>query len=72
MERTLKMYQVDAFSKQLFGGNPAAVCVLEHWLDADLMQQLAMEEHPSELVNAALQELVRNSNYCSWNKDHKN
>ena len=32
----LPIYQVDAFTDRLFGGNPAAVCPLEAWLpDAD-------------------------------------
>jgi len=29
----MKMYQVDAFTKELFKGNPAAVIVLDNWLD---------------------------------------
>ena len=36
----MKMYQVDAFTKQLFKGNPAAVIVTEQWLDDILMQIL--------------------------------
>ena len=28
----LKIYQVDAFTNKIFGGNPAAVCPLENWL----------------------------------------
>ena len=27
--------RVDAFSKGIFGGNPAAACVLYEWLDDD-------------------------------------
>lgn len=27
----MKLYVVDAFAEQLFEGNPAAVCVLEHY-----------------------------------------
>ncbi|HXX03493.1 MAG TPA: isomerase, partial [Xanthobacteraceae bacterium] len=29
---SLPIYQVDAFTDSLFGGNPAAVCPLETWL----------------------------------------
>jgi predicted PhzF superfamily epimerase YddE/YHI9 len=29
----MKMYQVDAFTQVLFKGNPAAVIVLDEWLD---------------------------------------
>ncbi len=46
----LKLYQVDAFTDRLFGGNPAAVVPLKKWLDATLMQQLAMENNLSETV----------------------
>lgn len=39
----MKMYQVDAFTKQLLNGNPAAVIVTEQWLDDILMQNIALE-----------------------------
>ena len=42
------MYQVDAFTSTVFGGNPAAVCPLEHWLPDDLMQAIACENNLSE------------------------
>jgi PhzF family phenazine biosynthesis protein len=44
----LTIYQVDAFTKEVFRGNPAAVCPLENWLDADLMQKIALENNLSE------------------------
>lgn len=44
----LTIYQVDAFTNQLFGGNPAAICPLEDWLPDDLMQQIALENNLSE------------------------
>lgn len=44
----MKMYQVDAFSQQLFKGNPAAVIVLQDWLTDDLMQNIALENNLSE------------------------
>ncbi len=44
----LPIYQVDAFTSHLFGGNPAAVCPLEQWLPAGTMQQLAMENNLSD------------------------
>jgi PhzF family phenazine biosynthesis protein len=43
-----KIYQVDAFSSRLFGGNPAAVCPLESWLPDELMQKIAMENNLAE------------------------
>ena len=42
------MYQVDAFSDTLFGGNPAAVVPLKTWLADDLMQRIALENNLSE------------------------
>jgi PhzF family phenazine biosynthesis protein len=44
----LTIYQVDAFTNKVFGGNPAAICPLEEWLDADLMQKIALENNLSE------------------------
>jgi len=44
----MKMYQVDAFTNALFKGNPAAVIVIEQWLDEALMQNLALENNLSE------------------------
>jgi len=46
--RKQKMYQVDAFSDAVFGGNPAAVCVLNDWWDDELMQKIASENNLSE------------------------
>ncbi|WP_276480883.1 PhzF family phenazine biosynthesis protein [Paraflavitalea pollutisoli] len=44
------LYQVDAFTDKLFGGNPAAVIPLQEWIADDLMQQLALENNLSETV----------------------
>jgi PhzF family phenazine biosynthesis protein len=44
----LPLYQVDAFTDQLFGGNPAAVCPLEAWLPDTLLQQIAAENNLAE------------------------
>jgi PhzF family phenazine biosynthesis protein len=44
----LTIYQVDAFTNKVFGGNPAAICPLEEWLDAELMQKIALENNLSE------------------------
>ena len=44
----MKMYQVDAFSQELFKGNPAAVIILEEWLDESVMQNIAMENNLAE------------------------
>lgn len=44
----LKMYQVDAFTTNLFKGNPAAVIPLNSWLPDELMQDIALENNLSE------------------------
>lgn len=46
----LDIFQIDAFARQLFSGNPAAVIPLSNWLDEEMMQQLAMENNLSETV----------------------
>lgn len=44
-----KMYQVDAFTKTLFAGNPAAVCILgSEWLPENTMQLIAAENNLAE------------------------
>ena len=48
----LKIFQVDAFSSKPFAGNPAAVCILDKWLDGDLMQKIANENNLSETAFA--------------------
>jgi PhzF family phenazine biosynthesis protein len=44
----IPLYIVDAFANQLFSGNPAAICPLDHWLADDLLQKIAMENNLSE------------------------
>ena len=44
----LKLWQVDAFSDRVFGGNPAAIVPLEAWPDAALMQNIAAENNLAE------------------------
>ncbi len=41
----LPIYQIDAFSNKIFGGNPAAVCPLDRWLPDDLLQNIAKENN---------------------------
>ncbi|MCW5979317.1 MAG: PhzF family phenazine biosynthesis protein [Bryobacteraceae bacterium] len=45
---TIPLYQVDAFTSRLFGGNPAAVCPLEQWLPDHQLQAIAAENNLSE------------------------
>lgn len=44
----LKLYQVDAFTPSLFRGNPAAVVLLDEWLDDATMLAIAAENNLSE------------------------
>lgn len=48
MSRELPIYQIDAFTSELFRGNPAAVCPLDEWLPDGLMQKIAAENNLSE------------------------
>jgi len=45
---TIPIYQADAFTSQLFGGNPAAVCPLTEWLPDETMQKIAAENNLAE------------------------
>lgn len=46
--KDLRIYQVDAFTTQLFSGNPAAVVPLDDWIDDSLMQDIAAENNLAE------------------------
>ena len=41
-------YHVDAFSSKVFGGNPAAVCLMESWPANDVLLNIAAENNLSE------------------------
>jgi PhzF family phenazine biosynthesis protein len=48
-EITLPIWQVDAFSSVVFGGNPAAVvAITDSWLPDDILQAIAAENNLSE------------------------
>ena len=44
----LKIYQLDAFTNKVFGGNPAAVVPLTKWISDELMQKIALENNLAE------------------------
>lgn len=44
----IKIYQVDAFAEELFTGNPAAVCILDSWIEDEIMQNIATENNLAE------------------------
>lgn len=45
---TIPIYQVDAFTENLYSGNPAAICQLNEWLPAPQMQKIAAENNLAE------------------------
>jgi PhzF family phenazine biosynthesis protein len=47
-----KIFQIDAFTTKRFGGNPAAVCILESWLETNFMQKIAEENNLAETAFA--------------------
>ena len=44
----IPLYQVDAFTSEVFSGNPAAVCLLDRWLDDPILQAIAVENNLSD------------------------
>ncbi len=44
----IDIYQIDAFTDTLFGGNPAAVCPLESWPSDELLLKIAQENNLAE------------------------
>lgn len=47
-EKEFEIYQVDAFGKGIFSGNPAAVCPLQEFLPDQILQKIAGENNLSE------------------------
>ncbi len=47
-EMRIPIYQVDAFASKVFSGNPAAVCMLDAWIDDKRLQSIAAENNLSE------------------------
>jgi len=39
----MKYFIADAFTEELFKGNPAGVCILDEWIDDNLLQNIAFE-----------------------------
>lgn len=46
------IYQVDAFTNEVFKGNPAGVCILDQWPETEQMQRIANENNLSETAFA--------------------
>lgn len=51
-----KIYQIDAFTTKIFGGNPAAVCILDSWISDEHMQNIAAENNLAETAFAVPKE----------------
>ena len=49
----IPVYQVDAFTGEPFGGNPAAVCLVDAFLPEDTMKKIALEMNLSETAFVA-------------------
>lgn len=46
--KKIELYQVDAFTERLFSGNPAAVCILDGWINDELMLSISSENNLAE------------------------
>ena len=44
----LYLYQIDAFTDKVFGGNPACVVPLHKWLEDETLLKIAQENAVSE------------------------
>ena len=44
----LNLYQIDAFTDKIFGGNPACVVPLDHWLPDDILLNITKENAVAE------------------------
>jgi len=60
----IQIFQIDAFTDTLFGGNPAAVCPLDYWLDDAALQNIAIENNLAE--TAFFVPLQNNHFYIRW------
>ena len=62
----LDIFQVDAFTEKLFGGNPAAIIPLERWLPDELLQQIAAENNLSETAYIVASENGETDYHLRW------
>ena len=49
---SVRQYVIDAFADHVFAGNPAAVCVMDRWLDEAKMMAITIENNLSETAFA--------------------
>ncbi|MBQ6835511.1 MAG: PhzF family phenazine biosynthesis protein [Clostridia bacterium] len=48
----MKYYVIDSFADHVFEGNPAGVCIMDKWIPAQLMENIAIENNLSETAFA--------------------
>jgi len=60
----ITIFQIDAFTDTLFGGNPAAVCPLDTWLADKTLQAIAIENNLAE--TAFFVRLSNNHFHLRW------
>ena len=60
----IPIFQIDAFTDTLFGGNPAAVCPLDTWLADKVLQAIAIENNLAE--TAFFDRLSNNHFHLRW------
>ncbi len=60
------LYQVDAFTDRLFGGNPAAICPLDSWMPDDLLQKIAGENNLSETAYIVPSDAADHEFHIRW------
>lgn len=46
--QNIEFYQIDAFTDKVFHGNPAAVCILDDWLNDELLKAIAAQNNLAE------------------------
>ena len=60
------LYQVDAFTDRLSGGNPAAICPLGGWISDDLLQKIAAENNLSETAYIVSSDAADHDFHIRW------
>lgn len=44
----IEIFQVDVFTDKVFHGNPAAICLMQEWLNDELLQAIALQNNLTE------------------------
>ena len=61
------MFQIDAFTSEIFKGNPAAVVFMKSWLNDKLLQSVAQENNLSETAFLVPKNLGYEIYFIAWN-----